>query len=268
MTIKSYHVIDLPDGTTTEGQVDRRPDPKHFGLEGCPLLQGARVLDVGAFDGVWSFWAEKAGADYVLATDVEEVVKYDWGWHGAPASLQGVRHDSSFHEIRRALGSKVDRKELTVYDIDPQEHGLFDLIVFYGLLYHLRHPLLAFDRLRAVCNGAMVVETHTSEMSQKVPFMLFYRDNVLANNPTNWCGPSEACVVHWMKDAGFDEVFFERSEKNPRPKRQRFIGTIDERWTEVFSKRPNFQRVTKAYLEEGRNRILRLLDGDIEAWGP
>ena len=49
MTIETYHVVDLPDGTTTKGQVDRRQDPAYFGLDGSSLLKGARVIDVGAF---------------------------------------------------------------------------------------------------------------------------------------------------------------------------------------------------------------------------
>ena len=118
MTIESYHIIDLPDDTTTKGRVDRRSDPKYCGLEGCPLLKGSRVLDVGAFDGVWSFWAERQGAEYVLAVDVEELSQYDWGWEGPPEEVYTKeRRDSKFYEIRELLNSKVDRKVKTVYSM-------------------------------------------------------------------------------------------------------------------------------------------------------
>ncbi len=173
MTMETYHVIDLPDGTTTKGQVNRRQDPAYFGLDDSSLLKGARVIDVGAFDGVWSFWAEKTGVGYVLATDVEKQFDYDWGWAGPPAQFLDPKsndHATSFQELKNILGSSVDRKKCSCYELSPDSTGMFDLVICYGLIYHLRHPLLAFDRLRAICKGAILVESHVPPVARHVPY--------------------------------------------------------------------------------------------------
>src|SRR3546814_3424311 len=61
--------------------------------------------------------------------------------------------------------------------------GLFDLIFNFGLLYHLRHPLLALDKTRAVCRGAMILETHVVNAFGNLPASLFYRRDELVTSP-------------------------------------------------------------------------------------
>src|SRR3546814_2184199 len=77
--------------------------------------------------------------------------------------------------------------------------GLFDLIFNFGLLYHLRHPLLALDKTRAVCRGAMILETHVVNAFGNLPASLFYRRDELVTS-TNWTGPNDSAVVNWLMD--------------------------------------------------------------------
>lgn len=221
-----YHVVRLNDRIRTPGRVDRNAEFAYLGL-GPETLRGRRVLDIGALDGVLSFNAERAGAAEVLAIDVEDPVRYDWGWDGPPKSMTtlGAVKRRVFDELHAFFDSRVVRRQMTVYDLVPDRDGQFDVIFFYGVLYHLRHPLLAFDRLRAVCRGALCVETHVCNHDPLTPSSLFYRDDVLAGAITNWTGPSESCVASWMRDAGFRTIY---AERKPRVlTRQRFVGFVD-----------------------------------------
>ena len=261
MPLEFYHVIDLPDGTRTPGKMDQRDQPQYLGLHEKSLA-GLRVLDIATLDGFWAFWAERQGAEHVLAIDVDRYEKYDWGHDGPDKSIGALAHQDKaavFQYLKERLGSRVVKETLSVYELAPARHGAFDLIFCYGLLYHLRHPLLALDRARAVCRGAVIVETHVVSSNSQLPMMLFYEDDVLARAVTNWCGPTEACVVHWLKSAGFRDVFAERKETQKRPDRQRFVGAVDPDWTQRFRANPHFSHCDEKYFQASRREIERVL---------
>ncbi len=240
-----WQVIDLPDGTTTPGKADHRRHPAFLNIDKPGLLKGKRVLDVAANDGFWSFWAEQQGAADVLATDVECIEDYDWGYAGPPAGfMEGKRSDLVFHYLHRMFTSKVRREALSVYDHDPAEVVCRDLVFCYGLIYHLRHPLLAIDALRRVCKGACIIETHALLCSEPAPLMAFYEDDVCQAAPTNWCGPTTSCMVHWMKSAGFDHIFI---PKHIPGDRQLFIGAVTREWCDTFTESPNLRLLGEDY---------------------
>jgi tRNA (mo5U34)-methyltransferase len=108
-----------------------------------PDLTGKRVLDIGALNGCFSFECERRGASEVIAYDSENP------------------DVSGFHRLKDLLGSKVKYIQGSVYTLTPEELGAFDLILFFGVLYHLRYPLLAIDRIRSVSRGDVLIETHT-----------------------------------------------------------------------------------------------------------
>jgi tRNA (mo5U34)-methyltransferase len=252
--LSHYHIVRLNDNHMTTGRVDRNQEFDYLGLRNADL-QGRRVLDVGALDGVLSFNAERAGAARVLAIDVEDPRLQDWGWAGAPAPFDGLGQVKRrvFDELGAFFDSAVERRQKTVYDLDPEADGVFDVIFFYGVLYHLRHPLLAFDRLRAVATGAVCVETHVCNHEPMTPSCLFYRDDVLDKADSNWSGPSEACVASWMVDAGFRTVY---AETKPRMRsRQRFVGFVDEPTFTVTA--PAFRLLDDAYFAEARSEAAR-----------
>ena len=155
-----YHTIDLPDGSTTPGWIDTRPVAR---LVPWPSsLRGGRCLDVGAFDGFWSFEMERRGAAEVIAIDVDDPEELDFAVDYKTAGPEEIREARSergpgFAEAKAALGSSVVRRNRSVYDLDPLEDGRFDVVVCGSILLHLRDPVLALERIRDVCSGTLVV---------------------------------------------------------------------------------------------------------------
>jgi len=213
-----YHRIELPGGVVTPGV-----NPLHERAYRVPTdLTGKRVLDVGAWDGYWTFSALKRGAREVVAVDD---FSYYMG-HLAPSD----RHAwGTFDLCRDALGydhERCQRQEMTVYEVTEQRLGRFDVIFFFGTLYHLRHPLLALDKLSAICDGEIYVESQICDdyspyrgghghgyPAQMV--MEFFPDNQLAGNVTNWWAPSLQCLGHMVRAAGFDQIAVWKLMNNP-----------------------------------------------------
>jgi tRNA (mo5U34)-methyltransferase len=187
-----YHTIDLGGGVVTPGvdQTSHRMAP----LELPSDLSGKSVLDIGAWDGFFSWEAERRGAARVLATD-----SYCWGGEG-----WGTKH--GFDTARRLLGSRVEDLEIDVMDLSPDRVGSFDLVLFIGVLYHLRHPLLALEHVASVCDDLLILDTHTAMTKDRRPVMLFYPGTELNGDPTNWWGPNPAAVEAMLHEVGFRHV--------------------------------------------------------------
>jgi tRNA (mo5U34)-methyltransferase len=187
-----YHSIDLGGGIVTRG-IDDTP-VRLARLDLPASLEGLSVLDIGAWDGFFSFECERRGAGRVVATDY-------YSWHGA-----GWGAKAGFELARKALGSRVEDVDIDVMDISPERLGTFDVVLFLGVLYHLRHPLLAIDKIAAVTRGTLILETVVDLVGLTRPAMAFYPDRELNADPTNWWGPNQAAVVGMLKSAGFDDV--------------------------------------------------------------
>lgn len=258
--IDFYMKIPLPDGTFTNGKIDYTSVPKELGLQNMNLA-GMRVLDIAANDGFWTFWAEQAGSTDILAIDVDGFEGYDWGWDGPPAELvknleKGVASNwkqagAGFRALHQLMNSKARREQKSIYQLDPQKDGMFDLIFNFGLLYHLRHPLLSLDKTRAVCCGAMVMETHLVNGFAGLPVSLFYRRNE-CQVITNWTGPTEAVVVQWLVDAGYPRVFSNRTNTKAPFARRIFLACVNNEWAMRFAANPQLVEFDEDY----HNRIL------------
>jgi tRNA (mo5U34)-methyltransferase len=183
-----WHQIELPDGTVTPGQ-DRSAE-KLAWLH-LPNLKGKTVLDVGAFDGYFSFAAERLGASRVVAADTHV-------WH-RPGGKDG------FEYARDALSSNVEDLEVEVVDISPETVGEFDVVLFLGVLYHMRHPLLALERMASVTKELLVVETFIDLTFLRSSAAAFYPQAMFGDH-TNWWGPNRAAVAGMLHTAGFDRV--------------------------------------------------------------
>lgn len=214
-----YHKIQLPGGVVTPGWAPIAPE-----AYGVPAdLSGKRVLDVGAWDGYWSFEALRRGAREVVAID---------DFSDFLGSLGGSdrRAWETFDLCREALGHGEDRcqrRELDVYDVKEELLGRFDVVFAFGLIYHLRHPLLALDRLASVCDGEIFVESailddyspyrgglgHGYPGGQMV--MEFYPGDQYGNNRTNWWSPTLDCLARMVHAAGFPEVRAWKLMSNP-----------------------------------------------------
>jgi tRNA (mo5U34)-methyltransferase len=187
-----YHSIDLGGGIVTRG-IDDTP-VRLARLDLPASLEGLSVLDIGAWDGFFSFECERRGAARVVATDY-------YSWHGS-----GWGAKAGFELAREALGSHVEDVDVDVMDIAPGRLGTFDLVLFLGVLYHLRHPLLAIEKIAAVTRGTLILETVVDLVGLGRPAMAFYPDRELNADPTNWWGPNQEAVVGMLKSAGFDDV--------------------------------------------------------------
>jgi tRNA (mo5U34)-methyltransferase len=187
-----YHQIDLGDGIVTPG-VDDTPN-RMAPLELPSDLSGKSVLDIGAWDGVFSFEAERRGASRVLATD-------SFCWSG-----EGWGTKEGFLTASRILGSRVDDLEIDVMDLSPDRVGTFDLVLFVGVLYHLRHPLLALERVASVTGEQLIFDSHTAMIEESDPVMRFYPGTELNDDPTNWWGPNPPAVEAMLRDVGFRRI--------------------------------------------------------------
>jgi|SRR5579859_1634696 len=192
--ISWFHSMDLGTGTLTQGYDD---SPNKLKALGIPEdLTGKTVLDIGAWDGFFSFEAERRGAKRVLATDF-----FCWGGGG-----WGTK--AGFDLARRALDSKVEDCRIDVLSLSPEKIGTFDLVFFLGVLYHMRHPLLSLEKVASVTSpgGMVILETHVDLLEIKRPAVAFYPETELNNDGTNWFGPNPAAVEGMLKTAGFTKV--------------------------------------------------------------
>ena len=190
-----YHSMDL--GSVQTKGSDNTPSQLRR-IHMPDSLAGMTVLDVGAWDGFYSFEAERRGAKRVLATDHQ-------AWRSAEAFGWGTGK-AGFELARRALGSQVEDLEIDVYDLAPRTVGTFDVVLFLGVLYHLKDPLGALERVASVTNKLLVVETAVDLMGLKKPAMAFYPGDELNGDPTNWFGPNAAGVEGMLRACGFQRV--------------------------------------------------------------
>ena len=199
-SIEWYHAIEVAPGIVTPGRYNPKP---FLDLMGFPKdLTGKTVLDIGAYDGFFTFEAERRGAKRVVAMDRH------------PAGHLGF---ALAHELS---GSKAEYVIGSVYDLSPETHGTFDVVLFFGVLYHLRHPLLALDKIHNICREYTLVETHVldqyfihqGEISpleklhlwlKDSPIMQYYPNNELNNDWSNWWAPNIQCLRTMLDTSGF-----------------------------------------------------------------
>jgi len=195
------HRIHISGNLYTKGKTDVERSIKAYNIPN-DFYEGRRVLDIGAWSGGFTFYFERLGAKAV-ALDVMDPAK------------------SGFNTLKRILCSKADHLRKAVYELDTVSDGTFDAVFFQGVFYHLKHPLLALEKINAVMKtGALLfgggttgdtyfnnndctinlAENHPSVNSFPVTF--FVRDSFLGDK-TNWFVPNEICVEAWLKRSGF-----------------------------------------------------------------
>ncbi len=185
LTNRWWHSIDLGHGFVTPGAIPLAELQANFAYLQLPAdLTGQRVLDIGCWDGFYSFEGERRGAD-VVAVDC-------WRPEG-------------FFLAHEALQSRVQFHELSVYELSRERLGSFDIVLFLGVLYHLRHPLLALERVCEMTADYAVLETHVIDNARDVnfPALEFYEWDELGGQYDNWCGPNTAGLLAMARSAGF-----------------------------------------------------------------
>lgn len=194
--IQWWHTMSL-DGATTKG-VDRSQE-KLQAIQMPKDLKEKTVIDIGAWDGFFSFEAEKRGA-IVLAID--SVM-----WQEEHKTFTTKKRGFDFaHKI---LKSKVISKEEEVMDLSKGRNGeTFDLVLCLGILYHMKDPFGMCQVMHDICadDGMLILETHCDALNETKPGMIFYPKDECNNDPDNWWGPNIKCVQDMLKVAGFKKV--------------------------------------------------------------
>jgi len=222
-----FHSIDFGDGVVSPGTKSR--EQLRGELEGLTLpdLSGKSVLDVGAWDGYFSFEAERRGAARVIALDhhvwsmdLPEMIRYAGRCDSAgaarslfdrvpgvwqPGTLPGKAGFDTAHAL---LGSRVEQVVADFRTVDLVSLGSFDVVLFLGVLYHLENPFAALRRLAVLTREVAIIETASIAVPGREHEALweYYGGNELANDSSNWWAPSLTGLRSMCLAAGFRHV--------------------------------------------------------------
>ncbi|MDQ1468792.1 MAG: tRNA (mo5U34)-methyltransferase [Bryobacterales bacterium] len=183
-----YHSLELLDGTVIPGIIS--VENLRARLNAYPLpedLRGKRVLDIGAASGWNSFECERRGA---------EVVAFDY-----------VDYEE-FTAVKRLRESKIEYAIAEIEELTPERFGFFDYVLFFGVFYHLRHPLFAMENVCSVTRGQAFIESYVidDKPDPERCYLEFYETDELGGQIDNWCGPTTACLMAMARSAGFPRV--------------------------------------------------------------
>jgi tRNA (mo5U34)-methyltransferase len=197
-----YHTIELAPGLVTSGWFDLRPYVPRYGLPG--RMDGMRALEVGTWDGFWAFEMERRGAS-VVAIDLDDERDLDWPPRRRPESFPDEPRGTGFALAAEVLGSRVERRNLSIYDAAPAELGTFDLVFCGSVLIHLRDQLLALERIAELCRGSFISAEEYDRAAGLVPFPV---SRFRADDPSAvvFWRPSARTWRRMMRAAGFDRV--------------------------------------------------------------
>jgi tRNA (mo5U34)-methyltransferase len=221
-----FHSIDVGHGIVTQGRKSAEVLRAELASLRIPDVKGKTVLDIGAFDGFYSFEAERRGATtvtaldhYVWSMDLEahyrhwresrergEVPRaYQEMPYWKPSELPGKRGFDVAHEL---LGSKVHAVVADFMETDLEALGTFDVVLFLGVLYHLQNPLEALKRLAAVTGEVAVIETQAMAVPglEGRALVQFFESNELNYDVSNWWAPNRRALEGMCRTAGFKRV--------------------------------------------------------------
>jgi tRNA (mo5U34)-methyltransferase len=167
-------------------------------------LRGKTVLDIGCNAGFYSIEMKRRGADRVVGIDSDEVY------------LAQARYTAE------VLGAEIEFRNMSVYDVAGLGEK-FDVVIFMGVLYHLRHPLLALDLLyENVVNDVLIFQSmqrgsdQVDDLKADYDFweieifespgfpQMYFIEHRYSQDPTNWWIPNQACMEAMLRSAGFE----------------------------------------------------------------
>jgi len=179
---------------------------RHFADAIPSDLTGKSVLDIGCNAGFYTMQMKRRGAKRVLGLDSME--EY----------LAQARFAAEVNEL------DIEFRNLSVYDVGALGER-FDIVIFMGVLYHLRHPLLALDLIHEHVANDLLVFQSMQRGSEEVEVLkpnydfwtveqfdrpgfprLHFIEHKYADDPTNWWVPNRACVEAMLRSAGFATI--------------------------------------------------------------
>lgn len=192
---KFYHRIQLTDTITTPGWADAVP-AQNLCLKYLSSLDIAAkdVLDIGCRDGLFSFQAERMGAAKVVGIDND-------------LSRPATEFLIPFFK------SRVQMRQLNLYDLRPDTFGLFDVVIFPGVLYHLRYPFWGLKSIRDAMKigGHLLIETGIwlGEPDKAMLFCPIGKESPYKDDSTSCTFFNEKGLVDTVASLGFDTVAIE-----------------------------------------------------------
>jgi tRNA (mo5U34)-methyltransferase len=184
------HSIDVGDGVVTPGQWGA-PNPLIVRAIDDVDFRGKKVLDIGCWGSLWSFMAEDRGAAEIYSTD--------------DLSQRPLTQYPTFDLARRLRGSKAKYfGDVDVLDVSRLGVADFDVVLYCGIYYHLKDPLLAFARLRQVMKEGAILIVSGVVIGSAGVFARFYYHEDFANDPTNWWVPTAPCLRQWVECSFFE----------------------------------------------------------------
>jgi tRNA (mo5U34)-methyltransferase len=191
-----HHAFEITPGVRSKGTYD--PESMMLQMELPRRLDGLTALDIGCNDGYFTFELERRGA---------EVTSVDYSPPTAGYTLA--------HQLR---GSRVEHFQDNVYNMTASRYGQYDIVFLLGVIYHLRHPLLAIDICSTLVKpgGTLVLETHATDHSviknggfyelgdPDLQMMQFLPYRELANDESNWWTQSLSCLASMTASALFE----------------------------------------------------------------
>ncbi len=186
---------------------------KHIASSIPANLNGAHVLDIGCNGGFYSIQLKRRGAARVLGIDVDD------------------RYLNQARFAARTLGVDIEFEKRSVYEVDAIA-GQFDYVFFMGVLYHLRYPLFALDKVitRIAPGGKLVFQTmlrgssDTKNWDENYQFWttnifcdpdwpsMYFVEHSYANDPTNWWIPNHAAAEAMLRSSGLKILEHPESE--------------------------------------------------------
>ena len=182
-----WHTIDLGEGVFTPGFTQTKVH-KLLSSAIPTNLKGKTVLDIGGWDGYYSFECEKNGA---------KVTTID--------NYQHKKGQRGFDTAKKILNSKVEYHKLDLFSL-PKWKETFDIVLLFGVIYHIKYPLKALEIVYSKTNELLILESHYIKTKEKYPLMRFYPEDELSNDHSNWWGPNIQCLEDMLKDVGFKKV--------------------------------------------------------------
>jgi tRNA (mo5U34)-methyltransferase len=205
-----FHSIDLGGGLTTKTEsvmgepVDHPHEPWKVIQQCLPRdLRDKSLLDVGCNAGFYSFEAKRLGAARVLGVDGQR------------------QHIRQALFVRKLLGLDVEFRRMNVYELDQHAIGQFDITLALGLIYHLKHLVLALENLYKVTRETLIIETAIMPPERTPPSFthplgetrMQLHALALVENPQaakeqifNWFLPSVEALEALLKNTGFDSI--------------------------------------------------------------
>lgn len=177
--------ISFSNGVVTKGQTSIDEILPYFGI---PLdLREKRVLDIGCSDGYFSFLAEQRGAQVVAIDAVP------------------TRGFQFMHDV---LESNVTFHRMSVYDITPQELGMFDIVFFFGVFYHLKHPTLAMEKVASITKDLVIAESAvlTEDWIKNLNISKLYEHDRPGDDMTQYWLSTTNNFIQNLRIGGFPKV--------------------------------------------------------------